>query len=148
MPPQERDRATGAKVPAGINGCAPQSKLFDGVGAEAVRISDESLSGSAAGVAFATCVFGSEAGAGIVGWRVLPRRLAQLRPGATLVLAIDSAHPFDDGVTAADARRRTLAVLPARLDNARFLLPVVGVPPDRADDIPELSFAPQLEEAP
>lgn len=24
---------------------------------------------------------------------------------------------------------------PARLDNARFLLPVVGVPPDRADDV-------------
>jgi len=51
-------------VPTGITGCAPESKLFDGGGAEAVRISDESLSGSAAGVAFATCVLGSEAGAG------------------------------------------------------------------------------------
>lgn len=44
------------------------------------------------------------------------RLWTRLRPGSTLVFAIDSAHPFDEGVGRDEARRRTLDVLRNRLD--------------------------------
>src|SRR3954452_25016483 len=46
---------------------------------------------------------------------VLERLWTRLRPGATLVLAIDSAHPFDEGVSRDEARRRTLDAISRRL---------------------------------
>jgi preprotein translocase subunit SecD len=48
---------------------------------------------------------------GLFAWRMA----RTFRPGATLVLAIDSAHPFDAGVTPAVARQRTLEILRNRV---------------------------------
>lgn len=42
--------------------------------------------------------------------------LTRFHPGVTLVLAIDSAHPYHAGLAAAEARRGTLESLRARLD--------------------------------
>jgi preprotein translocase subunit SecD len=53
---------------------------------------------------------------GVVAWRGIARRWVHLRPGPTLILAIDSAHPFDDGVAPDEARRRTLEALHSRLE--------------------------------
>src|SRR5438874_3998122 len=53
---------------------------------------------------------------GVIGWRAVARRWLRLRPGPTLVLDIDAAHPFDDGVTPADTRRRTRDALHSRLE--------------------------------
>ena len=53
---------------------------------------------------------------GVVAWRGIARRWVRLRPGPTLIVAIDTAHPFDDGVAPDEARRRTLEALRSRLE--------------------------------
>jgi hypothetical protein len=55
-------------------------------------------------------------GAGVVGWRIVRATWSRLLPGATLVLTIDSAHPFDERRSPDEARSRTLDVLRGRLE--------------------------------
>ncbi len=64
----------------------------------------------------AAIVLLGSAGAGVVGWRLVRARWARLVPGATLELAIDSAHPFDAALAPDVARRRTLDILRDRVD--------------------------------
>jgi len=59
---------------------------------------------------------------------MVARLTTQLLPGVTLVLAIDSAHPYRAGMPRDEARKRTLEQLQARLDalTERALLRVDG----------------------
>ncbi len=54
----------------------------------------------------------------LVGWRIVRLTWARLRPGAQLVLRVDSAHPFDERMPPDEALRRTLAILRDRVEKA------------------------------
>ena len=81
-------------------------------------------------------------GAAVLGWRVIRRSWARLRPGATLVLAIDSAHPFEAGVSPADARRRTLEALRGRVEKV-VPTALVSVDGDRVEVLLPRSAPPE-----
>jgi protein-export membrane protein SecD len=73
-----------------------------------------------------TLVLVSAVGSGVVLWGALRGRLAHYFSRDQIVLEIDAAHPFDEGVSAGEAIRRTAATITDRAEKLSSLASVDG----------------------